>query len=375
MKQHTKFDILANICRIGIALVFIFSGFVKTIDPWGTAIKVTEYLNAFGFETLNQYRFGFSIWLCGAELMMGFMLLCRVRTPLISIFAIISLTIFLILTFIIAMWGRVEDCGCFGDALKLTNWQSFIKNLILWPMTFVVWWHARKGHIWPISRMEYITTLVIMCFAFGLGAYCYRHLPLIDFLPYKVGVNLRAAVESEHNDTDEAMLVCRNIKTGEKRTFSSSDTTWYDTSTWEFIDRDEHTATSDDMSLREFRVFDPSGDVTRTILDNPGRVYIVSVIKLDRLRPSCEKRLAELVREVRSAGGNIVCITSTPIQNRADISFDGDHTFIPLYNVDATTMLTMLRAKSGLVVLDNGVIAGKYNCRDIRPHKLLKQGR
>ena len=91
--------ILADACRIILALTFVFSGFTKTIDPWGTAIKITEYLNSFGFETLNQYRFGFSIWLCGAELMMGCMLLFKVRTPLISIFSLATMSFFTLLTF------------------------------------------------------------------------------------------------------------------------------------------------------------------------------------------------------------------------------------------------------------------------------------
>lgn len=114
MTQKTKRKI-ADACRIVLAATFIFSGFTKTIDPWGTAIKITEYLNSFGFETLNQYRFGFSIWLCGAELMMGCMLLFKVRTPLISIFSLATMSLFTLLTFYMAGWGTVEDCGCFGE--------------------------------------------------------------------------------------------------------------------------------------------------------------------------------------------------------------------------------------------------------------------
>ena len=108
---------LATVCRILLGLTFIFSGFVKTVDPWGTAIKISEYLNAFGFEDLKYYRFGFAIWLCGAELMMGCMLLFKVRTPLISIFAVVAMVIFTSITFVSAVWLPVEDCGpCGGDA-------------------------------------------------------------------------------------------------------------------------------------------------------------------------------------------------------------------------------------------------------------------
>ncbi len=359
-----KLHVVAEVCRVLLALTFIFSGFVKTIDPWGTAIKITEYLNGFGFHTLNEYRFGFAIWLCGAELMMGCMLLARVRTPLISIFSLFTMTVFTILTFIIAKWGTVDDCGCFGDAVKLTNWETFFKNLVLWPMAFLVWWDARKGRIWPITRREGITTVVIMCFAFGLGAYCYRHLPLIDFLPYKVGVDLRAARNAEVSGEVHTTLIYRDRTDGSIHEFSVDDTTWYDTERWEFVDRRDDLSFSADVSLREFAVFDPEGDYTDEILGNPGRVYLISAVKLDAVKPWCAKHLAALVERATSEGAAVVCLTATPIEAGERISF-GESPSIPLYNVDATTLITMIRAKVGVVQLDDGVITGKRNCRDV----------
>ena len=112
--------ILANICRILAGVIFAFSGFVKAVDPWGTALRVNEYLSIYGFEELQSASMVFSIWLCGAEFMMGLMLIFRIRTRLISIFALVSMTFFTILTFLSATWIPVEDCGCFGDALKLS---------------------------------------------------------------------------------------------------------------------------------------------------------------------------------------------------------------------------------------------------------------
>ena len=163
------FQTIATLCRILFALTFIFSGFVKVVDPWGTAIKISEYLNAFGFESLKYARFGFSIWLCGAELMMGLMLLFRVRTPLISIFAVMAMLFFTTVTFITAMWLPVEDCGCFGDAVKLSNWETLAKNLVLLPMSIIIWWSVRKEKIFTVSRSELVMTGLIMAVAFGLG--------------------------------------------------------------------------------------------------------------------------------------------------------------------------------------------------------------
>ena len=152
--RNRAFKWLSHACRIVLGVTFIFSGFVKTVDPWGTAIKIQEYLSIYGLESLSGLRFGFSIWLCGAELMMGLMLLFKVRIRLISIFALASMIFFTVLTFLSATWLPVEDCGCFGDAVKLTPWETFAKNLVLLPLSVVVWWRYRRDRIFAFSKAE-----------------------------------------------------------------------------------------------------------------------------------------------------------------------------------------------------------------------------
>ena len=362
MTQRHRFHIAAQVCRIVLAVVFIFSGFVKTIDPWGTAIKINEYLLSFGLDWVGDYRFGFAIWLCGAELMMGLMLLLRVRTPLVSIFSLLTMTFFTALTFYIARWGTVEDCGCFGDALKLDNWQTFYKNLVLWPMALVVRLDARHGRLWPITRADATKTILIMSFAFGLGAHCYRHLPLIDFLPYKVGVNLRE--ELARGGEVEAVFVCRDIQSGELHEFGSADTTWYDMTRWEFIESREVVTTQRNMSLGEFSIFDVEGDHTAEILDFEGCTHILSIVKLEMLTEHCTERMAEFVVAAEARGEHVVAITASPLDGTSTLTLGT--TTIPLYNIDATTQMTMLRAKTGIVPLTNGIITSKLNCRDRR---------
>ena len=133
MRKSRAFKLLANVCRLILACTFIVSGFSKVIDPWGTAMKVNEYLSIYGMESLQGASMAFSIWLCGAEMMMGCMLLFKVRIRLISIFAVLSMLFFTALTLLSATVIPVEDCGCFGEALKLTPWQTFYKNLALLP--------------------------------------------------------------------------------------------------------------------------------------------------------------------------------------------------------------------------------------------------
>ncbi len=113
-------SLITGVCRLVLAVVFIVSGFTKVIDPWGKSIKINEYLTIYGFDYLIPASMVFSIWLCGAEMMMGCMLLCKVRIRLVSIFALVSMLFFTILTFLSATFIPVEDCGCFGEAIKLS---------------------------------------------------------------------------------------------------------------------------------------------------------------------------------------------------------------------------------------------------------------
>ena len=366
-----RFIILAAICRVIVGVTFIFSGFVKAVDPWGTALKVNEYLSIYGIEELQPAAMIFSIWLCGAELMMGCMLTFRVRTRLISIFALLSMTFFTILTFLSATWIPVEDCGCFGDALKLTPWQTFFKNLIILPLVVIVWMRHRHQRILDFSRLEVALTCLFCTFAMGLGAYCYYNLPLIDFLPYKVGANIYSMIEQQHDTGHEAMseeeyvLIYRNLRTGKLREFTIEDTEWQDESKWEWVEtRVDNESSPVQTLVSEFSLTDVEGDATREILTHRGDMYMICMTSMDKLNDKCRANLISLVERVQSEGAAVVCLTPQPLREVTYLPF-GDNDPVRCYNIDATVMKTMLRAENGVVVLSDGVIEDKYNCRSI----------
>ncbi|MBQ5719024.1 MAG: DoxX family protein [Alistipes sp.] len=361
----------ANICRIIVGLTFVFSGFVKAVDPWGTALKVNEYLSIYGIEQLQPLSMIFSIWLCGAELMMGLMLTFKVRTRLISIFALVSMTFFTVLTFLSATWIPVEDCGCFGDALKLTPWETFLKNLIILPMVVVVWYRHRKQRILDFRRWEIVATITFCTIAMGVGTYCYFNLPLIDFLPYDEGSNIYAMIAVQHDTGSEEMseeeyvLIYRNRQTGEVREFSIDDKEWQDESRWEWVEtRVDNEAPAVQTLVSEFTITDPEGDVTRDLLTRSGYVYMICVTELDDVNEKCAERLRRVVDHAIETEGLVVCLTPQPLREVTHHSF-AESDPVRCYNIDATVMKTMLRAKNGLVVLKDGVIEKKYNCRNI----------
>lgn len=368
MRNSRAFKLLARVCRLILACTFILSGFVKVVDPWGTSLKVNEYLSIYGLDFLQGGSMAFSIWLCGAELMMGCMLLFKVRIRLISIFALLSMIFFTVLTLLSATLIPVEDCGCFGEAMKLTPWQTFTKNAVLLPMAVVMWWRYRPDRIFAFNALEIILTSTFFFLSMYVGYYCYRHLPLIDFLPYKVGVNIAEAMQEPVVDPGESetILIYRNLKTGKLREFSLEDTAWQDAEKWEWVD----TRTTDEIPavrplVSEFALQSGGVDITEQVLATPGRLYMFCVTSFDNLPRACVRRMEKLAARAAIEGARVICLTPQPLYGVATHLFGEEE--VPCYNIDASTMKTMLRARNGMVTLDDGTITAKRNCRDIRP--------
>lgn len=349
--------------RVILALTFIFSGFVKSVDPWGTALKVGEYLAAFNMEWLYGWRMGLAIWLTGAELMMGLMLLFSVRLRLISIFAMASMIFFTGLTLILAIWNPVEDCGCFGDAIKMTNWGSFIKNLILLPMSVGVFWVSRKLSILPTIK-DGLFMLLFGTIGFGVGVYSFRHLPIIDFLPYKKGTDLVEAMNVSSENDVETILIYKNLETGRKQEFDLDDTTWHDDSLWEYVDT-KTTAinTSVHPSVRDFAIFDKGDEITDEVLYGDEVVYMVFASDLGKINNRCMRKLESAVAQAYARDYRVMCITAESLEKHPTVQFGSEE--VECYNMDGTTIITVLRANVGVVVMSDGVIIDKVNCRDM----------
>ncbi len=352
---------IAHVSRTTMGLIFIVSGFVKAIDPWGTMIKVEEYLAIYHWDSLIPWSIGFSIWLCGAELMMGCMLTFKVRIRFVSIFALLSMFIFTIVAFLSATVLPVEDCGCFGEALKLTPWQTFFKNLALLPMAFIVYWRYRPDKIFLFKRLELFLAASFFLIAMGIPTYCYLHLPLIDYMPYKVGVNLPETIEQAksalHDDT-EVILVYRKRSNGKIREFSLDDKAWHDEKKWEWVETITISEEPDVKTLvGEFALLRMDGEeMTDEILATPGDLHIIFVSSIPNLEGRC---LENIERFIASAQGRVITVTPDYIDE------SGEFLGVECYNIDPITMKSALRANYGVISLRDGVIIDKRNCRDM----------
>ena len=194
--QQKTGNILLSVARILLGLVFVFSGFVKAIDPLGFTYKIEDYLRAFGgvFEQFSVVAFGVAVALSTLELLIGLNLIFKVKLKLSILLALLFMAVMTPLTLYIALKNPVSDCGCFGDALVISNWATFYKNIVLTALAVLLLIFYNKIRPLFVPRIQ---TVLLVCFigvGISLSVYCYRHLPIIDFRPYKIGVNIPNAM-------------------------------------------------------------------------------------------------------------------------------------------------------------------------------------
>ncbi|MDR0511025.1 MAG: DoxX family protein [Rikenellaceae bacterium] len=353
--------ILLSACRIVLGATFCFSGFMKIVDPWGGAFKLGEYFSAFGIERLSATTLPLAVVLAAVELTLGASLLLGLRKWLIAGATLLFMAFFTLLTLYSAVFEPVGDCGCFGDAVKLTSWQTFAKNLILLPMAWATFRSAPRERK---RDAHYVAALLML--GCSIGIFAIRHLPLIDFLPYKVGTDL---IEARNNPPQsgetETTLIYRDRSSGRTQEFALSDTTWYDTVRWEYVDtRIVFKERQKSIDASEFNIFTPfDGDLTDSLLFDGRPTTLLCVTELDRIAPRCRRRLARAAAEASENGDNVLCITTTPITASTRLTLDQQS--YPCANIDGTLLKTLLRARVGIVRIAHGTIVAKRSCTDI----------
>ncbi len=356
--------VLIVLCRMALGCLFIISGLAKGVDPMGSAIKFGEYFSAFGMDWLSGCEYFFAIALSTAETLMGFMLLFGLLVRVAATGAALFMLFFTLLTLYIAIANPVTDCGCFGDLLKLTNWQTFYKNaFLLLPLSLVILYDAWVSIPRRVKVGEVIWSAVAAAAVVAMSVYSMRHLPVVDLLPFRVGVNVLEAMQEGASAQDETRLLYRNLASGEVTEFAVTDTTWYDSTTWEYVDtvvaERESTAGS---SVTDLALLRDGQDVTAELLGQPGVLLMLCIADPAALDEECANRLADAAREGIKRGYRVVAISPVAAQGQ---SFTADGLEVEYLTVDDVVVKTMLRAANGLVVLRDGVIAAKYSCRDV----------
>lgn len=362
-------DISLKIGRIFFGLVFVFSGFVKAIDPIGNAYKIEDYLRTFGgfFERLADFAFPIAIALSTLELLIGLNMIFRVHINSTNLLAFLFMLVMTPLTLYIAVKNPVTDCGCFGDALIISNWATFSKNIVLMIIVILMLAYHRKYQPFLTTRIQYYTGLFFILIGVSISVLSYRHLPMIDFLPYKVGVNISKAMEIPDNaPKDEYQTTFIYEREGEQKEFTLDNYPKNDSS-WIFVDQKSklvkpgYRAPIHDFSIMNGQ-FD---DITQEVLSHSGKTYLLIMYDLDDTSIKGAKRTELIYQNALKSGDKCYALTGSSDSEVAKFVKKTGVTY-PFWKTDPTTLKTIIRANPGVVLIQKGTILGKWNWRDFK---------
>lgn len=342
---------LVTVARYHLAALFILSGASKAIDPFGLSIKIGEYFSAFGLDFLRIFDDAGAILLPSVELMVGFMLLSGISRRVAAWLAFLSMSFFTLLTLWLAIANPVSDCGCFGDLIHLTNWETFFKNLIFYPFAVILFLARNSQRRFnPSPLRTAVTYVVLIPISLVVSIYSYNYLPPIDPTPFKIGVNIPHAMTVHESDA-KTILIYRDKQSGKLRDFSIEDTTWYDTSRWEYVDT-RTIGQNAAPAIKTVPMFEGNIDRSAEILERKGYVLLFVVNDYDTEYVAGMIALADYIHQY---GGRVVALSATPLPHK--LAEAG----IELFSSDNTVLHTMIQHRiGGAMLLHDGTIMDKW---------------
>ena len=362
--------IIAGICRTLLGVVFIFSGVVKAIDPLGTVYKIEDYLKAFGgfFIDLLPLAEVAAAALILLEVVLGVCMVLNIRTRWTAWISLLFYSVMTPLTLYIALTNPVSDCGCFGDAIVLTNWQTFWKNMVLITLAIVL--VLLRKSVYPLWRgyIELIMVIAAAGITFAFMEYTYLHLPVKDFRPYKIGNHLPTLMEyPEDAEQDQYEITLVYEQNGMEQAFTLENYPKGD-STWTYVRTDSKLIKKGyEPPIHDLEIINAEGeDITWDILESEEPVTLVvmyDLAKADKKQmDKVERILGDEAKGERLEAGYILTGSGTD----EIISFSLEYPSLSecICTCDPVTLKTIVRANPGVVVLQNGVVIDKYNVRN-----------
>ena len=366
-KQHIAIGVITTVCRFVLAVVFIFSGFVKAIDPLGTQYKIQDYLDAFGWTGVfpEFVPFVASALLGMLEFCLGVYLFFGIRRIIAPRAVVAVMAVMTPLTFWLAWEHPVSDCGCFGDALVLTNWETFGKNVVLLAMSLVVLKCRRRLFPLATTRFDWLIALYGFLYILCMTVYCYRHLPVFDFRPYYVGADIRQGMSipaGEEPTEFETRFVLQ--KDGVEKEFTLEN---YPDSTWTFVDSKTVVKKQGyEPPIHDFSMirYDDGEDITEQVLADEGYTFLLVAHQLGKANQSRMDLINELYDYCLEYGYAFYCLTSSSDEDILKWQEDTGAEY-PFCLMDNITLKTMVRFNPGLMLLKKGTVVGKWSIIDI----------
>lgn len=352
-----------NVCRFVLAATFIFSGYVKAIDPLGTLYKLKDYAAAMSLNGLlpDWVLVGVAIALGALEFALGVFMLFAVRRHVVSRITLAFMTAMTVLTLWIFVADPVKDCGCFGDALKLTNGETLLKNIVLIACAALVAWRPTDMARFISRSNQWIVRYYTVAYIVITSVYCLYTLPIFDFRPYHVGMNIKQGMEipegAEQPEFESTFLLRKN---GETREFTLDN---YPDSTWEYVDtRTVQTKKGYEPPIHDFALTscDTGEDITEQVLTKKGYTFLLVSPRLAVADDSNFGDIDQIYEYAEENGADFYCVTASAndeIERWRDLT-GAEYQFC---NADETTLKTMIRSNPGLMLLKDGTIIGKWS--------------
>ena len=373
MKMNKIALVTGAIARTLLALTFLFSGFVKAVDPLGTVYKIEDYLKAFGgwFTDLMPLAGTAAVLLILIEWLLGVCMLANVRTKWTSWLSLVFYLVMTPLTLWIALTNPVSDCGCFGDAIVLTNWQTFWKNVVLLSLAIcLVICRKAIPQLWK-GWVEIIIAFVGASIAGGIMLYSYNHLPPMDFRPYKVGNHIPTLMEvPEGAPVDEYQITLIYEKDGVEQEFTLENYPKGDDS-WTFVDQKSVLIKKGyEPPIHDFEILTMNfEDITYDIIESEQAVTLITMYDLDKTNRTQAAKLMDIYQACMDRGEQCYFLTGSGEEQiyafGEEIGMDMETIESTFCTIDPVTLKTIVRANPGMFVVQNGTILEKHNLRQI----------
>lgn len=362
-KKHIAEKVWVNACRFLLGALFIFSGFVKAVDPLGFYYKIQDYLTAFGIVSWfpSYLPLFLGIVLSAVEFSVGIFLCLGIRRKTAPTLALLLMVVMTPLTFYLALANPVSDCGCFGDTWVLTNWQTFGKNIVLLIAAISVfkWQDLMVRFITP--KMEWMISMYTFLFVFVLSFYCLNDLPILDFRPYKIGTNIKAGMEIPEG-AKPSVFESRFIleKDGKRQEFTLDN---YPDSTWTFVEartvlkEKGYEAPIHDFSMMSL---DSGEDITDSVLADKGYTFLLVAHRIEEADDSNIDLINEIYDYSVEHGYSFYALTSSP-EEEIELWRDKSGAEYPFCQMDDITLKTIIRSNPGLLLIKEGTILNKWS--------------
>lgn len=359
--------VVANVCRFALAVVFVFSGFVKANDPLGFQYKLGDYVHAFGLtEWVSEPVLLFStVGLAALEFTLGVYLFFGINRRLTSWVTVLMMGAMTPLTLYLALENPVSDCGCFGDAVVLTNWQTFWKNVALSVAAVLVLCLRNRLFRIVTRRSEWLVSVNTLLYIIILSYYSLQHLPVFDYRPYHIGAGIPEGMEvpeGAKKPVYETLFVME--KGGERREFALED---YPDSTWTFVDRKTVLKEAGyEPPIHDFALLRMADgeDITEEVLADSAYTFLMVAHRLEEADDGYSDLLNEVYDYCRKHGYAFYGLTAST-EEVVEQWLDRTGGEYPFCSVDDITLKTMVRSNPGLMLIKSGVVLNKWANADI----------